>query len=287
MKKDRNSLKRVKVFQVVFGMIGFLGAGFLIAGVFKWDEISAYFTDLDHVTNTFTTGKVEIDLEEPAWPGDQTNLVPGDIITKNPQITSKAGTPSFVYLQVNVPVANVTMINEDGTKTEKKEHQLLTYGCGETADTIEGEEVALDSRFGLEANINRNTEDSWTLVKSEELEAEADTQISHYHVYTYAYNKVLLEGETTKPLFEKVRLLNMLEGELDESSLTMPIKAFAIQAAHTGNDSDEADVGNDYPIEPADVQREARFAFEKYLNQKEGEENTDSDEEISTQEDIV
>lgn len=279
MIKDANNLKKRKLCKLLWGIIGILGMGCLIAGIWKWEDISAYFTDMDHLTNTFTTGKVEIDLEEPAWQGDQTNLVPGDIITKDPQITSKASTPSFVYLQVRVPVANVTMVNEDGTKTEKKEHQLLTYGCGETGDTIEGEQVALDIRYGLAANINRNTEDSWSLVKSEQLVAEGDAPISYYRVYTYSYNKVLLEGETTKPLFEKVRLLNFMEGELEQSVFNMPIQAFAIQAAHTGKELDEVESGNEYPIQPADVQKEAKFAFEKYLNQNYGEESTESAEQ--------
>ena len=133
MKKNKGSLKKIGMFRKSWGLVGIVGAGLVLMSTWKWGEISAYFTDMDHVTNTFTTGKVDIDLEEPSWPGDQTDLVPGDIIAKDPQITSKASTPSFVYLQIEVPVANVTMVNEDGTKTAKAEHQLITYGCGETA----------------------------------------------------------------------------------------------------------------------------------------------------------
>lgn len=262
------------------GLCIFAGAGLILAGTWKWEDISAYFTDMDGVTNTFTTGKVDIDVEEPDWPGDQTDLVPGDIIAKDPQITSKASTPSFVYLQVKVPVASVTMVNDDGTRTEKKEHQLITYGCGETADTISGEAAALDLKHGLEANINKDTEDSWTLVKSEETTVDVTAPISRYRVYTYSYNKVLQEGETTKPLFEKVRLLNVIEGELDETELTMPIKAFAIQAAHTGTDPDVPDDGNDYPTDPASVQKEAKLAYEKYLNQNAGNGEKDAGADI-------
>ena len=104
--------------------------------------------------------------------------MPGDIIPKDPQITSKAVTPSFVYLQVKVPVANVTMVNEDGTRTEKEEHQLITYGCGETADSVDGPEAALDMEHGLTANVGKNTEDSWSLVKAETTQTDASDPVS-------------------------------------------------------------------------------------------------------------
>lgn len=274
MKNNKGSLKKTGMFRKSWGLVGIVGAGLVLMSTWKWGEISAYFTDMDHVTNTFTTGKVDIDLEEPSWPGDQTDLVPGDIIAKDPQITSKASTPSFVYLQIEVPVANVTMVNEDGTKTAKAEHQLITYGCGETADSMEGEAIEIDNRYGLKANISKEAEDSWFLVNEETIAAKEEAPVSAYRVYTYAYNKVLLEGETTKPLFEKIRFINVIEGELDETVLAMPIHAFAIQAAHTGTDSETADNGNDYPKDPSSVQKEAEFAFEKYLNQnKESTEN--------------
>lgn len=263
------------------GMAGVLGAGVLALGATQWNSIAAYFTDMGGLTNTFTTGKIDIDITEPNYPGDPEDMVPGDITTKDPQITSNASTPSFVYLQVKVPVANVTMVNDDGTRTQKKEHQLITYGCGETADTITGPDVALDTKHGLTANINKNTEDSWTLVKTETTQTGAEDPILHYNVYTYSYNKVLLEGETTEPLFEKVRLINVIEGELDEATLPMPIKAFAIQAAHTGTDPNTPDDDNGYPTSVTDVQKEAKIAYEKYLNQNAGNGEKDAHADVA------
>lgn len=281
VKKEKIHVRKKR--RALWGVTGMLGACLVLAGTWKWDSISAYFTDMDGTVNTFTTGKVDIDVEEPSWPGDQEDLVPGDIIPKDPQITSKASTPSFVYLQIKVPVADVTMVNDDGTRTQKQEHQLITYGCGETPDTTKGEAVALDLKHGLEANINKNAEDSWTLVKEEETSEGAEAPVSHYRVYTYSYNKVLLEGETTKPLFDKVRLLNVIEGELDQTKLSMPVKAFAIQTAHTGTSPDTPDDGNEYPTEVSKVQEEARWAYEKYLNQNagNGEKDADPDSQIA------
>ena len=38
-----------------------------ITAVLLVGSVSAYFTDQDEKTNTFTVGKVTIDLEEPEW----------------------------------------------------------------------------------------------------------------------------------------------------------------------------------------------------------------------------
>ena len=80
---------------------------------------------------------------------------------------------------------------------------------------------------------------------------DANGVIKGYLVFTYAYNSMLkpiqnsintkyadLVGETiqkkTTPLFEKIRMINVVEGQLDLVSYQMPIKVFTIQAAHTG-----------------------------------------------------
>ena len=61
----------------------------------------AYLTDMDSETNTFTMGKVDIELEEefekdsPLWPGEQTN--------KDAKITNKGLTDAWVWMTVVVP----------------------------------------------------------------------------------------------------------------------------------------------------------------------------------------
>lgn len=53
----------------------------------------AYLTDAETATNTFTVGKVKIDLEEPGYPGNDSdevkNIVPNQEIVKDPQIENK------------------------------------------------------------------------------------------------------------------------------------------------------------------------------------------------------
>ena len=52
--------------------------------------------------------------------------------------------------------------------------------------------------------------------------------------------------------------------------LQVPIKTFAIQAAHTGTAPSTPDDGNDYPTTVEEVQKEAKEAYEKYLKQNTG-----------------
>ena len=84
--------------------------GTLLAGTL------AYFQDTDTATNTFTTGKVKIELNEPEWddlePEDKI-LVPGRVIPKDPTVTVKANSEdSYIRLQVNIPAALAALIED-------------------------------------------------------------------------------------------------------------------------------------------------------------------------------
>ena len=85
------------------------------------------------------------------------------------------------------------------------------------------------------------------------------TQISikeenNYMVYVYSYDKILSAGESTNTLFDTVTFANVIEGQIDTNEYTIPVEAFAIQTANTGDGS-----GN--------VPSEALTAYQKYVNQ--------------------
>ena len=87
----------------LFGLIGALTVG----------GTAAYLTDFDQETNTFTVGKVDIDVEEPNWkPDDHDKIVPTEEMKKDPQITNNGKNDAFVYLEVSIPVRNVITANE-------------------------------------------------------------------------------------------------------------------------------------------------------------------------------
>lgn len=59
----------------------------------------AYFTDRAEVTNTFTIGKIEIELDEPRYvelENEGATLLPGQTIEKDPTITIKGGSEDLV-----------------------------------------------------------------------------------------------------------------------------------------------------------------------------------------------
>lgn len=61
----------------------------------------AYLTDAETATNTFTVGKVKIDLEEPGYPGNDSdevkNIVPNQEIVKDPQIENTGNNDALVF----------------------------------------------------------------------------------------------------------------------------------------------------------------------------------------------
>lgn len=193
--------------------------------------------------------------------------------------------------------------DESGNRLEKL-HQFVTFGVGEPIKKIvNGEEVfqvgesyqadsasvvldtGKETGHGLSTSI-KNSADGWTLLKTETTgRAKGDPEcVKGYVVYTYAYNSMIADTEDklvkdtygkyitnkvlvakTTSLFEKVRLINCVEGQLDKAKLQVPIKTFAIQAAHTGNDADKDN--NNIPGNTATVIQYAKTAFEKYANQ--------------------
>ena len=162
---------------------------------------AAYLTDFETATNSFTVGKVDIELDEPNWkPDDNTKIVPTQVIKKDPFIKNRGINEAFVYLEVSVPVRNVITAAQDGTRNALAKTELFSY--------------------------TKNKE--WT-----QLERKA---IGQNMVYTYAYNHILKPGEKTTTLFNTVTFANIIEGQLDIQQLDMPVRAYAIQSTNTGED---------------------------------------------------
>lgn len=181
--------------------------------------VSAYLTDFDTAENQFTVGKVAIEVDEPNWDEkEQTKIEPGKVISKDPQIKNTGVNDAFVYLEVSIPMADVQAAADDGTRLKQKMQELFSF----------------------------EAQDSWTKLDSKQ---SGDNQI-----YIYAYNEILQPQQTTEALFDSVKFLNVIEEELDEQQLSIPIRAYAIQSSYTGGDS-------------SSVTDRARIAYEKYVNQ--------------------
>ena len=62
----------------------------------------AWLTDSKELTNTFTVGNINIELDESSFNAKNANLVPGTTIAKNPTVTVKANSEDcFVYVMID------------------------------------------------------------------------------------------------------------------------------------------------------------------------------------------
>ena len=165
---------------------------------------AAYLTDFETATNSFTVGKVDIDLDEPNWkPEDNTEgekLLKLYFFEENGDVANKGVNEAFVYLEVSVPVRNVITVAKDGTRNALAKTELFSF--------------------------TKNKD--WTQLERSE--------VGQNMVYTYAYNHILKPGTKTTTLFDTVTFANIIEGQLDTQQIDMPVRAYAIQATNTGDD---------------------------------------------------
>lgn len=193
----------------------------------------AYLTDNDTETNTFTVGKVTIDLTEPTYPGngmaDVTNLVPLQEVAKDPMIKNDGINDAVVFLEVDIPMDQVITAAEDGTRNTEAYVELFDFA----------------KTGGAYDSVN----DGWVLINTEADSATTPTKTT----YRYGYStRLAKDGETAK-LFDKVRLANVIEGEIDESTQNIEVRAYAIQADYvnsidTTGTMDEATLDNVFAV---------------------------------------
>ncbi|OUN02731.1 hypothetical protein B5G43_15820 [Flavonifractor sp. An92] len=81
------------------------GLAVCMAAIMVTGMTLAYFTDQESETNTFTVGKVDIELTEPQWKADPNNkdLIPGKTIPKDPTITVASGSQTaYTFMKVQL-----------------------------------------------------------------------------------------------------------------------------------------------------------------------------------------
>lgn len=199
----------------------------MIAAAAAGISLATLTADTEKRANVFTFGNVDIDLEEPDWeeldPEDKI-VYPGKTVTKDPSVKNTGKNDLYAYIEVKIPKREVRTV-----KTENGE------------DTIQ--EAALQELFSYEVSPD------WTEIDSDKSGAE-------YNVYLYAYTKGVLEHDSvTSPLFNEVKYIDILEGEIEmDTVIEMPITAYAIQSEYlkeSGEDLKEkmTDAFNKYKSE--------------------------------------
>lgn len=162
----------------------------------------AYLSDAETAANTFTVGKVQIDLEEPGYPGNDSdevkNIIPNQEIVKDPQIENTGNNNALVFLRVEVPQEMFTD-EDDGTGEQKKQDLFRLKGVSS----------------------------QWELLQTETVTGE-DGKVKTS--YVYGYKKTLGKGATTDKLFQKVQMKNAVESDLSGNVEDIVVTACAIQA---------------------------------------------------------
>lgn len=188
----------------------------------------AYFTDTDDATNVFTSGKVDITLNED-FDKDNAQLIPGVDVKKNVTISlSKDSVESYVWYTYAVPAAldngeKVVHINHAGRNCLGYQDDKQYWEDGQTAATPK--------------------EQCWIVDYSVEKGVEIDGE--KYNVYTVLYNGTLKAGEETTVGMTKVYCdpkvdfdndtgkytINGKNIEYDLGNVKVIVTAYAIQAA--------------------------------------------------------
>lgn len=190
-----------------------------LSAVLMVGGIMAYFTDGDTATNTFTVGRVSIDLQEPNWdPDSVTEITPEAEYAKDPQVKNDGKNDLYTFIQVAVPYANVKTADEEGAVIEAADTQLFSW------------------------DVN----DGWIQVGE-----KVDDTENHTYTYVYAYvgedasaMQAVAEGVTTPAVFDYVRFANVIEDEgLEGVNLDIAVNSYAIQTDNL-NDKD-ADIDGD------------------------------------------
>lgn len=196
-----------------------LGAGIVIAGIaLAVGGVRAYLTNTDKAVNTFTIGEVTIDTLEPNYPGNGSDevkdIVPNKEIRKDPQIKNTGKNRIIAFTRFDIPMANVITAQEDGTRNPRANTELFGYRT-------------------LDRDYNSVHDEKWVLLETSYLDKDgnAATQDTAAKVSRlYGYKTVVEENETTLPIFDVVRLANLIEGMADNSVQNIVITSYAIQA---------------------------------------------------------
>ena len=208
MRKRAMNKKKALTTMAACGLVAALGVG----------GTMAYLTDSEQTTNTFTIGKVKIDVQEPGWdttdknnnniPDKAEDVVPNQELAKNPLIENTGSNSAVVFLKVTVPTKYVTQVADDGTVSKDGRKSQEIFYFKDVADA---------------QNQERNN---------------------------FGYKTKLLKGQKTSSLFDKIQMKNVIEDEiLPDSANDIKVEGFAIQSEEildkTGKDlTDELTTAN-------------------------------------------
>lgn len=160
--------------------------------------ILAFLTAHDQVTNTFTVGNVDIEVDEPNYPGNDSDevkgMLPEDEVTKDPLVINTGNNDAVIFMAITMPY-------DEGAVFEWK--------------TGDGEWTAGEA-----------AEAGWELIGSKTLNDGAEI------MYVYGYKSVVASGDSTTSVFDTVRIANVSSATFEklDGGADIVIDGLAIQA---------------------------------------------------------
>ncbi|MBO4326344.1 MAG: hypothetical protein J5950_03630 [Clostridia bacterium] len=187
----------------IIPVIAAVSAALAAVVIFTVSGTFAFMTDKESAENEISPGSLSIELTEPGYePGHV--LDPGAAVSKDPTVTNTGTVPMLAYIRVRIPIKNVATV-DGATKMiiPAAERELFSF-------TPDG---------------------SWTMI---EKVIAASNDGSKHADYVFGYElKALDPGEDSVPLFEEIRFINILEGELEYGAeIDVDVSAFGLQNAH-------------------------------------------------------
>lgn len=229
-KRMKKNKKKVAMTLAACGLMGAMAVG----------GTMAYLTDNEGVTNTFTVGKVQIDLTEPNKPDEDTPRVPNEEMQKDPTIKNTGENDAVMFVSFDIPMDNLVIAGYDGTKQEAADVELFDF---RTTD-------------GTYDSVN----DGWVLISKTIAEDNSKA------TYLYGYEDTVAPDETIPSIFDYVRMANIVEGQIDGEKLELPVRAYAIQSGYLQS-ADNTTGNHDIVVGDAMSQETLTDIYEIFANQ--------------------
>ena len=193
----------------------------------------AYFTDTDDETNTFTSGKVDITLNE-VFDEENAQLIPGVDIQKDVTISlSNDSVESYVWYTYAIPAAlddanneafkNIVHVNHAGRNWLGYQNNKNYWANGQTTATPENQCWIIDNVVIEQKEIDGIVYNVYAVLYNGTLKAGQETTIGMTKVY--CDTKVDYNNETGK------YTINGQNINFDLNNFKIIVTAYGIQAA--------------------------------------------------------
>ncbi len=200
--------KHVIAIAVLAALVSGAAAG---SGQSRIESTSAYFSDREAHTNTYTFGDITADGTETEWnPDSAIHVLPCEKIRKNPQIVNTGVNAAAVFIVLDSPaLSNVRIAQPDGTYRTEEKSEVWQY---------------------LKKNGEEGFDENWKLLETSVLENGAVRRVFGYQKALPGRNGE--EFSKTSPLFDYIRAVNYVEGSVPGTSGGIEVRFLAIQAEH-------------------------------------------------------